>query len=102
MGELQRNGVSVAGVQETKWFGADVWPAIGGFAFLHSGKTLPVSTEKAVRKEGVGIMLDKKATTPWREAVEEWKAVTCTCSSRIVLVRLKWVRSSEGSEDVVV
>ena len=42
VGELQRRGVSVAGVQETRWFGEDVWPAIGGFTFLHSGRPLPV------------------------------------------------------------
>ena len=27
---------SVVGIQETKWFGKDVWPAVEGFMFLHS------------------------------------------------------------------
>jgi len=31
VGELRRYGVSVAGVQATKWFGADVWPAVDGY-----------------------------------------------------------------------
>jgi len=26
--ELSRYGVSVAGVQETRWFGKDMWPAV--------------------------------------------------------------------------
>ena len=35
--ETEHYGVSVAGIQETKWFGKDVWPATGGYTFLHSG-----------------------------------------------------------------
>ena len=30
VGELGRYGVSVAGIQETRWFGSDVWPAGDG------------------------------------------------------------------------
>ena len=39
MEELARYNVSVAGIQETKWFGRDVWTA-GGYTFLHSGVTV--------------------------------------------------------------
>ena len=39
--ELQRYGVSIAGVQESKWFGVDVWTAADGYIFLHSGRPLP-------------------------------------------------------------
>jgi len=38
VGELQRYGISVEGVQETKWFGSDVWPAVDGHIMLHSGR----------------------------------------------------------------
>ena len=65
--------MSVAGIQETRWFGPDVWNA------------LPESAVKAVRNEGVGIALDDRATAAWRAAGETWEAV----SSRIVTVRLK-------------
>ena len=34
--KLRHYQVSVAGIQETKWFGMDVWPA-DGYTFLHSG-----------------------------------------------------------------
>ena len=44
MGELKRYVVSVAGVQESKWFGKDVWPAADGYTFLHSGRPLPNSS----------------------------------------------------------
>ena len=82
--ELRRYCVSVAAVQETKWFGTDVWEA-QGYTFLHSGRPLPCEEGPAVRREGVGIVLDEGATAAWREAGEKWKAV----SSRIVTARLK-------------
>ena len=87
VGEVKRYGILVAGIQETKWFGKDVWPAAEGFTFLHSGRPLPANGEDAARNEGVGIMLNPKATAAWRDAGELWKAV----SSRIVTARLKWV-----------
>ena len=84
MSELDRYNVSVAGIQETKWFGRDVWTA-GGYTFLHSGRPLPSDDDNAVRNEGVGIALDRKATEAWKAAGEKWEAI----SSRIVLTRLK-------------
>ena len=36
VGELQRYSVPVGGIQETKWFGVDVWPAANGYTLLHS------------------------------------------------------------------
>ena len=33
VGELERYGISVAGVQETKWFGSHVWPAVDGHTY---------------------------------------------------------------------
>ena len=69
MGELRKYGVSVAGIQETKWFGKDVWP-VGRCTFLHSGRPLPGDQERASRNEGVGIALDEKATVAWKNAGE--------------------------------
>ena len=62
VGEVKCYGISVVGIQETKWFGKDVWPAVEGFMFLHSGRPLLVSGEDAAHNEGVGILLDPKAT----------------------------------------
>ena len=72
--ELQRYGVAIAGVQESKWFGADVWPAVDGFTFLHSGRPLPGGDDVASRNEGVGILLDARAGEAWRQGGEVWKA----------------------------
>ena len=49
--ELKRYGVSITGIQETKWFGNDVWPA-DGYTFLHSGCPLPSDQERAARMLG--------------------------------------------------
>ena len=88
MGELRKYGVSVAGIQETKWFGKDVWP-VGRYTFLHSGRPLPGDQERASRNEGVRIALGEKATVAWKNAGEVWEAV----SSRIISARLKWVHT---------
>lgn len=58
VGELKRNGVSVAGIQDTRWFGNDVWPAADGYTFLHLGWPLPGRGESATRNERVEILLD--------------------------------------------
>ena len=34
--ELRKFGVAIAGIQETKWFGKNVWEA-DGYTLLHSG-----------------------------------------------------------------
>ena len=88
--ELRRYGVSVAAIQETKWFGRDVWQA-DKHTFLHSGRRLPKDGEPAVRNEGVGILLDERATAAWKEAGEVWNDI----SSRIVTARLKLVGAGQ-------
>ena len=90
MGELRKYGVSVAGIQETKWFGKDVWP-VDRYTFLHSGCPLPGDQERASRNEGVGIALEEKATVAWKNAGEVWNAI----SSRIISARLKWVHTGK-------
>ena len=88
VGELQHYNLSVAGIQETKWFGADVWPATDGYTMLHSGRPVPCTGAVVARREGVGLVLDTRATAVWRAAGEVWKIVTC--SSRVIISRLKW------------
>ena len=64
---------------------------MGGYAFLHSGCTLPGDQERDSRNEGVGIALDKKATVAWKDAGEMWDAV----NSRIISARLNWVNTGK-------
>ena len=88
--ELRRLGEAIAGIQETKWFGKDMW-TVDGYTLLHSGRTLPDETDPQVRNEGVGILLDRHATMPWKNAGETWEVV----SSRVVTARLKVVRRGQ-------
>ena len=105
VGDLRRYKVSVAGIQESRFFWKDVCPAADGYTFLHSERPLQEHGDVAARNEGVGILLDKWATAAWRQGGEVWKAV----SSRIVMARLKLIvngqrRSggSRGNKDVFV
>ena len=91
MKELRRLKVAVAGIQETKWFGQDVWSE-DGYTLLHSGRTLPGDGEPLLRNEGVGIVLDQSATAAWKNAGECWEAV----SSQIVTARLQIAHHGHG------
>ena len=82
--EMRRYNVSVGAVQETKWFGNDIWQA-DGYTLLHSGRSLSGDGENAVQNEGIGILLDERAANAWRAAGEAWEAAV---SSRIVTARL--------------
>ena len=64
----------------------DVWPATGGYTVLHSGRSTSGAGDVVARREGVGIVLDRRVTAAWRSAGELWKPV----SSRVIMVRLKW------------
>ena len=85
-GELQCSNVSVVGIQEIKWFGTDVWPATEGYTMLHSRQPAPCNGAVVARREGVGLVLDTRATAAWRAAGEVWKPAR----SRVIMARLKW------------
>ena len=48
--ELKRYRVSVAAIQETRWFGKGTWQA-DDFVFVHSGRPLPAEGEPALPEE---------------------------------------------------
>ena len=70
-----RDGISVAGVQETKWFGSDVWPAVDGHIMLHSGRPVPQDGVTVVRREGVWNVLNPRAAAAWKAAGEVQSAL---------------------------
>ena len=82
--EHARYRISIAGMQEMKWFGSDIWPS-GEWTFLHSSQILPADDDIAIRREDVGILLDGRATAAWRAAEVMWTAM----SSCILTARLK-------------
>ena len=91
--EMKRRSVAVAGIQETKWFGKDIWNA-DGYTLLHSGRSRPDEGEPQVWNEGVGILLGKYATVAWKYATVAWKDAGEnweTISSRVAMARLEVV-----------
>ena len=90
--ELKKYGVNVTGISETKWFGQAVYQ-VEGYTIIHSGR--PVPDESPFRRnEGVAIVLDPALAAAWREAGEEWKAV----SPRVVRARFKMgTEQSDGT-----
>ena len=59
---------------------------------MHSGIPVPsTDTEVVVRREGVGILLNKRAANAWIAASEVWPAI----NSRLVMARLKWVQQRQ-------
>lgn len=90
--ELERYNVAICGVQETKWFGKDVWQA-GKWTFLHSGRPLPNDDgDSARRGEGVGLLMNEESTRAWRLAGEQWRAV----SSRVMSARFNLSSARAG------
>ena len=77
--EMKRYGVKVAALQETKWFGCEVYQ-VGGSIVLTSGREKPALNDSKQRGEGVAIMLSGPAVDAWKRAVKQWKA----WSSRVV------------------
>ena len=65
--ELKRLRISIARIQETKWFGKNIWNA-NGYTLIHPGRPLPNEDEPQRRNEGVGILLDECATQAWKDA----------------------------------
>ena len=72
----------MAGIQETKWFGSDVWPAEDGWIFLHSGRLLTSAEDVIQHGEGVEILLSPVEINAWHGAGDVWSAV----QSRIVML----------------
>ena len=83
--ELKRLKVAAAGLQETHWFGQNIY-AVNGFTVICSGRPTPGEEDNRRRGEGVALVLNRDTTSAWRAGSCVWNAV----SSRIVSVRLKY------------
>ena len=94
--ELEKFEVDIAGIQETRWFGNDVWSTAGS-TFLHSGRPLPTPGEPARRNEGVGILMNSKMTKAWRLGGEQWRSVSSRVVSARFLLGAKGDRLRSGS-----
>ena len=74
--EMMRYNVKVTALQETKWFGSEVY-RVAGSVVLTSGREKPAQGDTVKKGEGVAILL-----TDW--ALDAWKAAGRAWSSRAV------------------
>ena len=84
LSELDRYGVVVAGLQETKWFGSKIYK-VGKSVILSSGRNVPKEEGSTQRGEGVAIAMSGPAVSAWKAGGSQWKA----WSSRLVTATLE-------------
>ena len=66
--ELARYCISIAGIQEMKWFGLTSGPLVNGHFYILVKFCLLMMIRITIRREGVGILLDGRATAACRAA----------------------------------
>lgn len=71
--KTKRYDVKVAALQETKWFGSEVYH-VGGSVVLTAGREKPALDDRVQRGEWVAIMLFGPAIDAWKRAGRQWKA----------------------------
>ena len=78
--ELARYDVLVGALQQTKWFGCEVYE-VDGSVILTAGRATPTQEESVQRGEGVALVLRGLAVSAWREAVEGVESDVCVSMS---------------------
>eukprot|EP00117_Sycon_ciliatum_P000293 scpid101516/ scgid6415/ len=86
VGKLKRLDIEVAGLQETRWFGEEVY-SVGDSAVLSSGRRLPSGDGSFLRGEGIAVVLRGRALRAWRDGGSQWAPV----SPRLAVARLRFV-----------
>lgn len=78
--ELERYDVTVGALQETRWFGSEVYE-VGESVLLTSGRPTPATGEMVQRGEGVALVLRGSALSAWKRGGKQWKAWSSRCVS---------------------
>ena len=71
--EMRRCNVKVTTLQETKWFGSEVY-RVAGSVVLTSGREKPVQGDTVKKGEGVAIAVTDWTINAWKAAGRQWKA----------------------------
>ena len=71
--ELGRYNINVAALQETKWFGEEVYK-VGGSIVISAGRPIPQGDQSRQRGEGVAIVLCGPAIDAWRHGGDQRKS----------------------------
>ena len=78
--ELARYNVAVGALQETKWFGCDVYEMTDSVV-LTSGRSTPAEGWTAQGGEGMPLVLRASAIMAWKRGGKQWKAWSSRCVS---------------------
>ena len=81
--ELDHYNIKVAALQETKWFGSNIY-SVGKSVVLSAGREVPQGNQHKQRGEGVAIVLSDETVAAWKAGGEQWS----TWGSRIIKVSL--------------
>ena len=82
--QLKRYQISVAALQETKWFSNAMYK-VKDSVVLAAGRPTPSNGQPNKRGDGVAIVLRDSTTSTWKNSGEQWKA----WSSRLITDVLK-------------
>ena len=83
--ELERYDIVVGALQETKWFGCDVYE-VNGSVVLTAGRTTPAQGEPVQRGEGVALVLRGLGLDAWKKGGKQWKAWSSRCVPACLLM----------------
>ena len=89
--EMKRYKVVAAALQETKWFGNEVYK-VGESIVLTAGQPTPQAGQPRQRGEGAVIVLNGPAASAWKAGGVVWKA----WSPRLVIATLQQGRTNSG------
>ena len=83
--ELERYDIVVGALQETKWFGCEVYE-VNRSVVLTAGRTTLAQGEPVQRGEGVALVLSGLALDAWKKGGKQWKVWNSRCVSACLLM----------------
>ena len=93
--ELKRLDIDVTGLQETRWFGSEVY-SVADSVVLSSGRDLPGEDGDWRRGEGVAIVMRGRALQQWRAGGSQFRAVSSRLASALFPLELGGKTVSES------
>ena len=75
--ELTKYDVTVGALQETEWFGDDVYQ-VNGSSVLTADRAAPTHGESVQRGESVALVIRSLAVDAWKRGGRHWK-LCCNC-----------------------
>ena len=94
--KLKKYRMNVVEISETKWFGSTVYK-VDWYVIMYSSQTVPADGDKALRNEGVAIVLDPTMEENWKSSGGEWQAISSQIASARLKLGKKMYREDKGN-----